>query len=258
MSYRRFEPGEAWGECERQIATVKELPQDLPIELTTQAGDLEMSQRRGDIAAFVACEGGDCLEGQVGRLERLYVDGVRSLQLVHYAQNELGDLQTEDQVYGGLSQVGREVVQEMNRLGMVIDVAHASFATAHDVAEASDVPIILSHSLLKHGAKQHPRLLDPEHAEVVTATGGVIGMWPLDYGSDTFAEFIDNTLELIDLVGVDHVGLGTDMNGSYRPVFESYLQLPDWTAALLANGLSESDVSKLIGGNAVRVLGQVL
>ncbi len=254
---RRFEPGEAWSEYERQIATVKELPQDLPVELTTQAGDLEMSRRRDHIAAFVACEGGDCLEGQADRLERLYVDGVRSLQLVHYAQNELGDLQTEDPVYGGLSQVGREVVQEMNRLGMVIDVAHASFATARDVAETSDAPIILSHSLLKHGAKQHPRLLDPDHAEVVAATGGVIGMWPLEYGSDTFAEFVDNTLELVDLVGVDHVGLGTDMSGSYRPVFESYLQLPDWTAALLVNGLSEFDVSRLVGGNAYRVLREV-
>ena len=66
------------------------------------------------------------------------------------------------------------------------------------------------------------------------------------------------TLQPVEIVGVDHVGLGTDMNGSYRPVFKSYLQLPDWTAALLANGLSESDVSKLIGGNARRVLGQVL
>ena len=255
---RRFEPGEAWAEYERQIATVKELPQGLPVELTTQAGVLEETRRRGQVAAFVACEGGDCLEGQVDRLERLYVDGVRSLQLVHYAQNELGDLQTEDPVYGGLSQVGREVVQEMNRLGMVVDVAHASFATARDVAEISDAPIILSHSLLKHGAKQHPRLLDPDHAEVVAATGGVIGMWPLDYGSDTFAEFVDNTLELVDLVGADHVGLGTDMSGSYRPVFESYLQLPDWTAALLVNGLSEFDVSRLVGGNAHRVLREVL
>jgi membrane dipeptidase len=194
----------------------------------------------------------------VDRLERLYADGVRSLQLVHYAQNELSDLQTEDPVYGGLSQVGREVVQEMNRLSMVIDVAHASFTTARDVAEVSDAPIILSHSALKHGAKQHPRLLGPDHAEIIPATGGVIGMWPLDYGSDTFAEFVDNTLELVDLVGIDHVGLGTDMNGSYRPVFKSYLQLPDWTAALLTNGLSESDVRKLIGGNALRVLRQVL
>ncbi len=255
---RSFEPGEAWAEYERQIVTVKELSEVVPVGLATQANELEAIPSQGRVAAFVACEGGDCLEGQVGRLERLYADGVRSLQLVHYAQNELGDLQTEDPVHGGLSQVGREAVQEMNRLGIVIDLAHASFATTRDVAELSDAPIIISHSALKHGAKQHPRLLDPDHADVIAATGGVIGMWPLGYANDTFAEFVDNTLQLVDLVGIDHVGLGTDMGSNYRSVLGNYQQLPDWTAALLANGLSESDVSRLVGGNAHRVLREVL
>ena len=141
---------------------------------------------------------------------------------------------------------------------MLIDVAHASFATVGEIADVSDAPVILSHSQLKWGAKQHPRLLDDDHAKIVAATGGVIGMWPPGFGNDTFADFVDNTLRMVELVGVDHVGLGTDMDGNYKPVFDNYTQLPDWTEALLAKSLSVSEVGMLVGGNAFRVLRQVL
>ena len=180
------------------------------------------------------------------------------LQLLHYAQDVIGDLQTEQAVYDGLSSVGTEIVREMNRLGMVIDVAHASYKTVLDVVEVSETPLILSHSQLKRGEKRHPRLLNPQHAEVIAATGGVIGMWPSGFNNDTFADFVDNTMRMIDLVGVEHVGLGTDMDSNYRPVFDSYTQLPDWTAALLANGLSANEVAQVVGGNAMRVIGQII
>src|ERR1035438_4314088 len=91
-----------------------------------------MSARTGSLpinASASADEGGDCLEGKVGRLDDLYQRGVRSLQLVHYAQNTFGDLQTKPPVYNGLSTFGRDVVRRMNRLGMLVDVAHAAFAT---------------------------------------------------------------------------------------------------------------------------------
>jgi membrane dipeptidase len=101
-------------------------------------------------------------------------------------------------------------------------------------------------------------MLDPGHAKAVAATGGVIGMWPSGFGNDNFQDFVDNTMRLIDLVGVEHVGLGTDMDSNYKPVFDSYKQLPDWTAGLLQKGLSESDVSKVIGGNAMRVISLVV
>ncbi len=255
---RAFEGGEAWADYQRQIAELKDLLEALPAELATQAADLEALQERGRVAAFVGCEGGDCLEGQPERLERMYLDGVRSLQLIHYTQNELGDLQTEEPLHNGLSEVGREVVQEMNRIGMLIDVAHASSTTVSDIANVSDAPIILSHSQLKWGDKQHPRLLDADQAKIIADTGGVIGMWPSGFGNETFADFVDNTLRMVELVGVDHVGLGTDMDANYMPVFDTYLQLPDWTEALLAKGLSKPEVGKLVGGNAFSVLGQVL
>lgn len=255
---RAFEEGEAWADYERQASTLRDLLAVLPAEWATGAGDLEALQERGHVAAFVACEGGDCLEGRPERLERMYADGVRSLQLVHYARNELGDLQTAEPQHDGLSAVGREVVREMNRLGMLIDVAHASFATVEDVADASDAPFVLSHSQLAWGDRRHARFLDPAHARLVADAGGVIGMWPSGFGNDTFADFVDNTLRLVELVSVDHVGLGTDMDGNYRPVFDNYRQLPDWAEALLAKGLSAREVGKLVGENALGVLRRVV
>lgn len=254
---RRFEAGEAWADYERQIAGLKELLELLPAALATRFEDVARLRALGKVAAFVACEGGDLLEGRVDRLERLHADGVRSVQLVHYAPNELGDLQTEAPVHGGLSPAGRDVVREMNRLGMVVDVAHASLDTARGAVEISTAPMILSHSQLAGGEWQSPRLITPEHARLVAQTGGVIGVWPSGLANGTFTDFVDNTLRLVEVVGIDSVGFSTDMDGNFRPVFASYLKLPDFAAGLVAKGLAEDEVAKLVGGNALRVLKRV-
>lgn len=253
---RAHEPGEAWGEYERQLGDLRSVLAEAPADIVTDRTGVERAVADRRIGVFLACEGGDCLEGEPARLERLYRDGVRSIQLVHYAQNELGDLQTEPGVFGGLSAIGREVVRGMNELGMVIDVAHASFETVMDVVAVSDAPIILSHSQLKGGESQHPRLLDPNHALLVAEAGGVIGMWPSGFGNTSLDEFVDNTLRLIDLVGIDHVGLGTDMDGNYRPVIGNYREFPDWLSLLSARGLSDRDIAKVGGENAFRVLAE--
>jgi membrane dipeptidase len=253
---RNFEPGEAWQSYQAQLAALRELLQVNPATITTNPDSI--TPQSTQVAAFIACEGGDFIEREPERLEQCYADGVRSIQLVHYAQNELGDLQTRPAKFGGLSGTGRSVIAEMNRLGMLIDLAHASFDTAKQAAEISSMPMILSHSQLKRAGHQHPRLLDKDHARLMAQLGGVIGMWPSGFGNDSFADFVDNTLRLIDLVGVDHVGLGTDMDGNYKPVFNDYRQLPDWAGALLARGLSTQEVGKVVGGNAVRVIKQAI
>ena len=254
---RDFEPGEAWQSHQTQLAALRQLLLVNPAAITTNP-DIAPIAQTFEVAAFVACEGGDFIEEEPERLQQTYDDGVRSIQLVHYAQNNLGDLQTRPPKFGGLSSTGRIVIEEMNRLGMLIDLAHASFDTAKQAAEISSAPMILSHSQLKRAGHQHPRLLDKDHALLIAQLGGVIGMWPSGFGNDSFADFVDNTLRLIDLVGIDHVGLGTDMDGNYKPVFNDYRQLPDWTAALLAKGLSIAEVGEVVGGNARRVLKQVL
>jgi membrane dipeptidase len=255
---RGFEPGEGWALYQKQLSDLHWLLSELPVQEAHTADDLWTLRESGNVAAYVGCEGAHILEGNIERVQAMYGDGVRLIQLVHYAMNDLGDVQSLDPVYNGVTPFGADVVREMNRLGMIVDVAHASFDMVVQVAEVSSHPLVLSHSQLKIGDKQHPRLLEPEHAKAIAATGGVIGMWPSGFGNDTMQDFIDNTMRLIDLIGIEHVGLGTDMDGNYQPVFENYRQQPEWVAGLLAQGLSEDEIAKVIGGNALRVIEQVI
>src|SRR5258708_31256884 len=113
-----------------------------------------------------------------------------SLTLVHYRVNELGDIQTAEPVHGGLTGFGREVVAEGNRLGVVIDCAHATLRTTLGVLEASADPVMISHSHLDHADRHHPRLLSSEHAMAVASAGGVIGAWPAGVTSATLDDFV--------------------------------------------------------------------
>jgi membrane dipeptidase len=254
-----FGPGDGWREYQRQMAILKEMLKTLPATLATKAADLDRGFTDKKVAAFISCEGGDFLGGDPSLLDQAYADGVRSVQIVHYVPNELGDLQTSAPVHNGLSAAGKAVVKKMNSLGMVIDVAHASYKTVQDVVELTTAPIILSHSILKmeNTRPLSARAITPEHAKLVAKTGGVIGAWPSGFNT-SFDEYVDNTLLLVKTVGVDHVGLGTDMDGNFKPVLSSYTQLPQWAAAMEAKGLSREEVGKVMGGNVRRVLGKVI
>lgn len=251
--------GEAVKEYRRQLGILNELMKSLPASWATRVSDWERVEKSKQVAAFLSCEGGEFLDGDAGQLEPLYADGVRSVQLVHYAPNVLGDLQTWEVQHKGLSEKGKAVVRRMNQLGMVIDVAHASYETVHDVAGLTTAPIILSHSLLRTDPNRPlaARTITKEHAQLVAKTGGVIGAWPSGYCA-SFDDFVTNTMRLIDAAGVDHVGLGTDMDGNFKPVFSAYTQLPDWGSALQAKGLSREEVAKVLGLNMHRVLTSVI
>lgn len=254
---RAFEKGEAWREYKRQVEQLDELCAIMPMRKATTLK--EMTDRSAGKAAIVfTCEGGDFLES-TDQLDEVYNDGVRAVQLVHYAPNPLGDLQTYESQHNGLSSTGKGVVKKMNELGMLVDVAHAAYDTVKDVVDVADKPIVLSHSILKL-PEERPisiRAITPEHAKLVASTGGVIGAWPSGF-STSFEDYINNIMRLIDTVGVDHVGLGTDMDSNFKPVLDSYLQLPRWLHALQAKGLSKEEVAKVSGGNAERVLQSVL
>jgi membrane dipeptidase len=153
---RALAAGEPWADCENQLTTFDDLLRREKISLASSVRQMEAVRSRGQLAAFLSCEGGDCLEGNVGRLGDLYQRGVRSLQLVHYAQNTLGDLQTQPPVYNGLSAFGREVVRRMNSLGMLVDVAHAAFTTVKGTVDSTTAPIVLSHSDLQRESPRNP------------------------------------------------------------------------------------------------------
>ncbi len=255
---RSFDKGEAWKEYKRQLEIANSIFLFIEANRSTQLRDLSIFGNNGKIAAFLSCEGGDFINS-ANQLDEVFADGVRSIQLVHYAPNPLGDLQTHEPQHNGLSALGKDVVKKMNDLGMVIDVAHASYKTVQDVADITQAPIILSHSILKMEPNRPiaARAISVDHAKLIARTGGVIGAWPSGF-SKNFDEFVDNTLRLADVVGIDHVGLGTDMDSNFKPVLDNYNQIPKWMEALHAKGLSDDEVKKIAGGNAKRVLQTVL
>lgn len=136
-AHRDFHAGEAYEDTQRQLAGIRQAVAEAGAEVATSAADLDRAVRDGRTAVLLGCEGGDFLEGELGRLEEARAAGLTVLTLVHYRVSDIGDVQTEKPVHDGLSRFGRDVVAECNRLGIVVDCAHASFATTMAVLEPS-------------------------------------------------------------------------------------------------------------------------
>jgi membrane dipeptidase len=176
---------------------------------------------------------------------------------VHYRVNEIGDVQTEEPVHGGLTAFGRDVVAECNRLGVIVDCAHATLETTLAVLEISSQPAMISHSHLDHAERHHPRLLSDAHAQAVAEAGGLIGAWPSGVTSTSLDDFADEVARLADLVGVEHVGIGTDMDANYRPVLRCYADFATLPQLLARRGMSDTETGKVLGANALALLRQV-
>ncbi len=206
-------------------------------------------------SVIVASEGADFLEGRIDRVDEVYEQHrLRHLQLTHYRVNELGDIQTSNPVHGGLTAFGRAVVERCNRRGIVVDVAHAPMAMVRGVVDASTRPIVLSHTSLSAQPAPLSRLISPDHARLVASTGGVIGIWPPASRFPSMDAYAHGIAAMIDVVGVDHVGLGSDMLGLTGPaVFDSYAQLPALRLALHDTGFDRGEIARICGGNYARV-----
>ena len=222
--------------------------------LVERTADLDRARSQGRPAAVLAVEGGDFLEGRLDRVREAYERGIRSIQLVHYRVNELGDIQTEAARHGGLTPFGHDVIREMNRLGMLVDVAHATFDGVRAAAETSSKPLVLSHTFVD--VPGNARAVTREHARLVARGGGVIGVFPVSFGGPGFSGYIDHLSRMADAVGVDHVAIGTDMDGIpfQFATFDNYSEWPSIASALMARGYGRTDVAKVMGGNVARVL----
>jgi membrane dipeptidase len=256
-AHRPFREGEAHADHQRQLAGLRDLVAAQGAEIARTAADLERSHAGGRTAVLVTCEGGDFLEGRLDRLAEAHEAGMSSLTLVHYRVNELGDIQTEEPVHGGLTPFGREVVTACNELGVVIDCAHATMETTIGVLETSTAPVMISHSHLDHRDRHHPRLLTAEHAAAVASAGGLVGAWPSGVTSATLEAFIDEIIRLVDLIGIAHVAIGTDLDANYKPVVTEHRQFAAIDEHLAARGLAEPDVDRILGGNVVALYRQV-
>jgi len=255
---RDFTPGEAYEDFNRQLDRLLATVDSGVISLALSPGDVLAAHAAGRPAMILSSEGADFLEDRLERVHEAYAKGLRSITLIHYNTNRLGDNQTNSPVHNGLTAFGRDVVREMNRAGMIIDVAHASADTCADVVTESSSPVMLSHSNLDTGTVASPRFISIDHARMVAGTGGVIGAWPAGIGSETLADFVQQILALVDAVGADHVAVGTDMDGNYKPVLTDYSDFPLLAAALLFRGLSEAEVVNILGGNFLRLFNAVV
>lgn len=209
------------------------------------------------VAALFGIEGAHALEGRIGNLDRLHAAGLRVLGLAHFFDNEVAG-SAHGAKKGGLTDLGRAVVARANELGIVIDVAHASEATVAEVLELSSAPVILSHGGIRSACETGRNLPDALMARLA-AKGGVagIGYWDgavCDIAPSGVAKSI---LRAVAVMGVDHVALGSDFDGATTVAFDTS-ELAAVTAALLAAGMGEDDVAKVMGLNALRLFRRVL
>lgn len=239
------------------------------IFLATSAADVRRAKSEGKVAAFLGVEGGEALEGDIAVLRIYHRLGVRLLTLTWNRRNALADGVRESRTGGGLTNLGVQVVQEMNRLGMLVDIAHMSPAGVRDVLQVSQAPIIASHANAR-AVCDHPRNLSDEQIRAIAAKGGVIGVtfvpdFVAPRGQAGLPRLVDHVMHLIQVGGEDAVALGSDYDGfGFGGTSDQFHDLPDvsylphLTAALLERGLSEGTVEKVLGGNFLRLVGEVV
>ena len=212
------------------------------------------SRENGQVAVLPALEGADALEGEIENLYRMHDNGLRLIQLIHFRNNELGHMQTWPYSPGGLTEFGRKVVREANRLGIVIDMAHANNETMMDILELSEHPVIFSHGGVREYT-DHDRAVNDDEIRAIAENGGVIGIWPHGRHISDVAEMVDYIEHVIEVGGIDHVGIGSDLRGISRYVvgFDAEARFHAIATELLNREYSAEDVGKVMGGNFFRV-----
>jgi len=251
-------PGELYGFTLDHLTKLQQVLQQADISVLQTANDVLSAKQAGRPGALIALEGGDFLEGRLERVVQVHNLGFHSIQLVHFTPNALGAVRTQAPDGPTLTAFGRDVVIEQNRIGMIVDVTHMTRTGVEAVAAVSRAPIMLSHTGFD-AHFTHGRGVHEQTALAVKATGGLIGLRPLGDldGHKNLGEFADEMLHLIQRVGIDHVALGTDMDGAKSP-FKGYGAMTLLIDELFQRGLDETDVVKVIGANFVRLFGDVI
>jgi membrane dipeptidase len=247
-------PGEVYALAADRLARLqKTIELGYAVHAESPAAVLE-ARRRGEVAVLPALEGADALEGDIDNLYRMYDNGLRLIQLIHFRNNELGHMQTWPSSPGGLTEFGREVVRESNRLGLVIDMAHANHETMMDILALSEHPVIFSHGGVREYT-DHDRAVTDEQIRAIAANGGVIGIWPHGRHIEDVAEMVDYIEHVIEIGGIDHVGIGSDLRGISRYVvgFDADAKFHAIASELLNREYGAAEVGKVMGGNFFRV-----
>ena len=232
------------------------------ISIARTPGDLYEDKRNGRKSIMLGIENGIALNGQLQNLQHFAQRGVVYITLCHNGDNEICDSAKGCNTHGGVSRFGEQVIREMNRLGIMVDMSHAAEKSFYDALEISSMPIVCSHSSSR-ALCDHPRNLTDDQMRALAAKGGVAqttlypGFLKKD-GEATIIDAIEHLEHAIKIMGIDHVGLGTDFDGDggVKGLADSS-ELINFTRQLLARRYSERDIQKIWGGNFLRVMGQV-
>ena len=230
------------------------------LEFAGSASDIERVFGSGKIASMLGIEGGHVIENSLGALRAFYRAGVRYMTLTHFANTDWADSATDDVVNDGLSPFGEEVVREMNRLGMLVDISHVSPATMSDALDVTEAPVIFSHSGARALA-DNPRNVPDSILRRLRENGGVVMQvfyppYVSETGPATLADVADHIEHIRDVAGIDHVGIGSDFDGipTYVVGLEDVSKFPALFEELARRGWPDEDLGKLAGENLLRVM----
>lgn len=213
----------------------------------------DRTRDRQQTAGMLAIEGMQAIDGKLENVARLRAAGFRMMGIAHFFDNQVGG-SAHGTERGGLTDLGRAAVREMQATGIAVDLAHASPQVFDEVAAMTTKPLVVSHAGVK-GTCDSPRNLSDAQLRKVAATGGVVGIgyWDGAVCDPSLAGIVKAIRYAIGVAGPDHVGLGSDFDGATATPFDT-TGVPRLTEALLQSGLSQQDVAKIMGANAFRVL----
>lgn len=237
-------------------------------ELARTAEDVRRIARSGKIASMMGVEGGHSMQGSLSMLKRFHDEGVRYMTLTHTKSTDWADSSADEPRHGGLAPFGEEVVREMNRLGLMVDLSHVSVDTMRDALRVTRAPVIFSHSSAR-AICDHPRNVPDEILKRMPENGGVVMINFMSgfvvptaelardkTARGALATVADHIDHVVRIAGIDHVGLGADYDGVTRlPVgLEDVSTYPALTQELLRRGYDRTAIHKILGENVLRVL----
>jgi membrane dipeptidase len=247
-----------------ELARARTHAAEQKIKIATTPADIDRALA-GEPHVVLSVEGASFLDDGLEGLSAAYEAGVRHIQLVHYIRNTIGDFQTEPPQHGGLTDFGRKVVVECNRLGILVDLAHCTRDAVDHALAVANAPLVWSHSSVgkagtaaKARSLWQVRQLGLDQAKAIAEKGGVVGLWGLrsDVGS-TIESYGDRLIEMAGWLGDDHVAFGTDMNALGNSPVSSYADLRR-VVRYLERKLAADRVRKIAIGNYARVLRHVM
>jgi microsomal dipeptidase-like Zn-dependent dipeptidase len=268
----RWYRGRPWvsvlAQIEQLVAEVSAAGGDVVVD----SAGVRAARARGRSGLILGVEGADAVDHNLDRIDELHRLGVRMIVLVHLGDNQIGTTSLPWQRYlgpipvrrtqpAGLTSFGRQVVQRMNDLGIVIDTSHADRRTTLDIVDASRHPVVASHTGAR-ACQDFARYLSDDEARAIAGTGGVIGLWPYfhrGHGIPSLDALARHARHLADLVGPQHLCIGTDMNGvpGLMAGYRGEMDFPVLAAGLVQAGLSDTEVRAVLGENFLRVLQEV-